>query len=168
MVKFSNSLVGFLNLLILLLSIPVLGGGIWLSHRASTDCEKFLQKPVIALGVFLLVVSLAGLVGACCRQSCLLWVYLLVMFVLILLLFCFTIFAFVVTNKGVGQVVSGRGSVFPASNLFQFCNTKLKGAFMGIAFGGIIAFAFALKIGFVDIILVCNCIVCIDICRVLY
>lgn len=109
MVKFSNSLVGFLNLLILLLSIPVLGGGIWLSHRASTDCEKFLQRPVIALGVFLLLVSLAGIVGACCRQSCLLWVYLLVMFVLIVLLFCFTIFAFVVTNKGVGQVVSGRG-----------------------------------------------------------
>ncbi|KAJ3708019.1 hypothetical protein LUZ61_011724 [Rhynchospora tenuis] len=109
MVKFSNSLVGFLNILILLLSIPVLAGGIWLSHRGSTDCEKFLQKPVIALGVFLLLVSLAGIVGACCRQSCLLWVYLLVMFVLIVLLFCFTIFAFVVTNKGVGQVVSGRG-----------------------------------------------------------
>lgn len=31
------------------------------------------------------------------------------MFVLIVLLFCFTIFAFVVTNKGAGEVVSGRG-----------------------------------------------------------
>ncbi|CAI9787434.1 unnamed protein product [Fraxinus pennsylvanica] len=50
-----------------------------------------------------------GLVGSCCRVSCLLWVYLVVMFLLILLLFCFTIFAFVVTNKGAGEALSGRG-----------------------------------------------------------
>ncbi|KAL5699812.1 Tetraspanin-8 [Ranunculus cassubicifolius] len=109
MVKFSNNLVGILNLVTFLLSIPILGGGIWLSTRGSTDCEKFLEKPVIALGVFLLLVSLAGLIGACCRVSWLLWVYLLVMFLLIVLLFCFTIFAFVVTNKGAGEVVSQRG-----------------------------------------------------------
>ncbi|KAF8400445.1 hypothetical protein HHK36_013743 [Tetracentron sinense] len=109
MFKVSNNLIGILNLVTFLLSIPILGGGIWLSHRASTDCEKFLEKPIIALGVFLLVVSLAGLIGACCRVSWLLWAYLLVMFLLIVLLFCFTIFAFVVTNKGAGEVASGRG-----------------------------------------------------------
>jgi hypothetical protein len=31
------------------------------------------------------------------------------MFLLILVLFCFTIFAFVVTNKGAGEVVGGKG-----------------------------------------------------------
>ncbi|KAI7989048.1 Tetraspanin-8 [Camellia lanceoleosa] len=50
-----------------------------------------------------------GLVGSCYRVSLLLWVYLLAMFLLIVILFCFTIFAFVVTNKGVGEVVSGKG-----------------------------------------------------------
>lgn len=109
MVRISNNLVGLLNFLTFLLSIPILGGGIWLSNRASTDCEKFLDRPIIALGVFLLLVSLAGMIGAWCRVSWLLWIYLLVMFVLIVLVFCFTIFAFVVTNKGVGEVVSGRG-----------------------------------------------------------
>lgn len=109
MVRISNNLVGLLNLLTFILSVPILIGGIWLAHRGSTDCEKFLDKPVIALGVFLMLVSLAGLIGACCRVSWLLWVYLLVMFLLIVLLFCFTIFAFVVTNKGAGEAVSGKG-----------------------------------------------------------
>ncbi|CAI9779663.1 unnamed protein product [Fraxinus pennsylvanica] len=109
MVRFSNNLVGFLNIITLLLSIPIIGAGIWLSKQASTECERFLDKPVIILGVFILVVSLAGIVGSCCRVSWLLWVYLLVMFLLILLLLSFTIFAFVVTNKGAGEALSGRG-----------------------------------------------------------
>lgn len=109
MFRLSNNLIGILNFVTFLLSIPILGSGIWLATRGSTDCEKFLQGPVIAVGVFLMVVSLAGLVGACCRVSWLLWVYLFVMFLLIVLLFCFTIFAFVVTNKGAGKAVSGQG-----------------------------------------------------------
>ena len=109
MVRFSNSIIGILNFVTFLLSIPILAGGIWLANRGDSDCEKFLHMPVIAIGVFLMVVSLAGLVGACCRVSWLLWVYLFVMFFLILLLFCFTIFAFVVTNKGAGTAVSGKG-----------------------------------------------------------
>ncbi|KAK9697479.1 hypothetical protein RND81_08G040300 [Saponaria officinalis] len=105
----SNNLVAFLNTLTFLLSIPILIGGIWLSHHASTDCEHYLEKPVIALAIFLMIVSLAGVVGACCRVNWLLWFYLLVMFILIIVLFVFTIFAFAVTNKGAGQVVSHRG-----------------------------------------------------------
>uniref|UniRef100_A0A5B7BXA0 Tetraspanin-8-like n=1 Tax=Davidia involucrata TaxID=16924 RepID=A0A5B7BXA0_DAVIN len=109
MFRVSNNLIGILNFVTFLLSVPILGAGIWLSRQADTECERFLEKPVIILGAFLMVVSLAGLIGACCRVSWLLWVYLVVMFLLILLLFCFTIFTFVVTNKGAGEVVSGRG-----------------------------------------------------------
>ncbi|GMH16620.1 hypothetical protein Nepgr_018461 [Nepenthes gracilis] len=106
----SNNLVGLLNFVAFVFSIPIFGAGIWLGHKAATtDCEKFLEKPVIALGLFLIIVSLLGLVGACCRVNWLLWIYLLFMFLLIILLFCFTIFAFVVTHKGVGEVLSGKG-----------------------------------------------------------
>ncbi|GAA0154994.1 scaffold/adaptor protein [Lithospermum erythrorhizon] len=105
----SNNLVTILNIITLLLSIPIIAGGVWLSRQANTECERFLDKPVIALGVFILVVSLAGIIGSCFRVTWLLWVYLFVMFVLILLLTAFTIFAFVVTNKGAGESVSGRG-----------------------------------------------------------
>ncbi|KAL5773027.1 hypothetical protein ACOSQ2_012951 [Xanthoceras sorbifolium] len=109
MFRLSNNLIGILNVVTFLLSIPILWAGVWLSNKGVTECEKFLDKPVIILGVFLMVVSLAGLIGACCRVSWLLWVYLVVMFLLIVLLFCFTIFAFVVTNKGAGEVVSDKG-----------------------------------------------------------
>lgn len=110
MARFSNGLITTLNVLTLLLSIPIIGSGIWLSSRHSASaCEKFLATPVIVLGVVFLLVSLAGLVGSCCRVTFLLWIYLLVMFVVIVLIFFFTLFAFVVTNKGAGEVVSGRG-----------------------------------------------------------
>ncbi|GJM97817.1 hypothetical protein PR202_ga14773 [Eleusine coracana subsp. coracana] len=110
MVRCSNGLLGLLNACVLVLAIVTLGGGAWLSHRASTtDCERFLERPIIALGVLLLALSLAGLAGSLCRASCLLWLYLLALFLLIVLLFAFTVFAFVVTNRGAGWVVSGRG-----------------------------------------------------------
>lgn len=105
----SNHLIGILNFLSALLSIPILGAGIWLATKHSTDCMRFLQWPVIIIGLFLLLVSLAGLVGSCCRITWLLWVYAAVMLLLIVLLLCFTVFAFVVTNKGAGDAVSGKG-----------------------------------------------------------
>ncbi|KAG2263039.1 hypothetical protein Bca52824_070118 [Brassica carinata] len=109
MVECSNNLVGILNFFTFLLSVPILSAGIWLGKNAATECERFLDKPIVVLGIFLMFVSIAGLVGACCRVSCLLWLYLFAMFLLILLGFCFTIFAFVVTNRGAGEVLSDRG-----------------------------------------------------------
>ncbi|WCJ41096.1 Tetraspanin-3 [Euphorbia peplus] len=103
----SNHLIGLLNFLTFLLSIPILGGGIWLSSRANnTDCLKFLQWPLIVIGVSIMVVSLAGFAGACYRNTFLLWLYLFVMFFIIAALIGFIIFAYAVTDKG-----SGRGLI---------------------------------------------------------
>ncbi|GLJ32090.1 hypothetical protein SUGI_0646120 [Cryptomeria japonica] len=107
--QMSNNLVGFLNFVILLLSIPILASGIWLANRHGTDCEKFLQGPIIIIGLLIMAVSLAGFIGACFRVSWLLWIYLFFMFLLIILLFCFIVFAFVVTDKGAGKMASGKG-----------------------------------------------------------
>lgn len=109
MLRLSNNLVGIVNIITFIISIPILGGGIWLSKQANTECERFLEKPIIALGIFVMLISLAGLIGSCCRVSFFLWIYLVIMFLLIILIFCFTIFAFVVTNKGAGHVLSDRG-----------------------------------------------------------
>ncbi|KAK2643277.1 hypothetical protein Ddye_025040 [Dipteronia dyeriana] len=106
----SNHLIGLLNFLTFLLSIPILGGGIWLSTRANnTDCLKFLQWPLIIIGVAIMVVSLAGFAGACYRNIFLMWFYLFVMFFIIAALIGFIIFAYAVTDKGSGRVVFNRG-----------------------------------------------------------
>lgn len=105
----SNHLIGVLNFLTFLLSIPILGGGIWLSSRANnTDCLKFLQWPLIIIGISIMVVSLAGFAGACYRNTFLMRLYLVVMFIVIAVLIGFIIFAYVVTDKGSGRRVMNR------------------------------------------------------------
>ncbi|XP_042504464.1 tetraspanin-3-like [Macadamia integrifolia] len=107
--RFSNSLVGVVNFLTFLLSIPILGGGIWLSSKANTtDCLRFLQWPLIIIGVSIMVVSLAGFAGACYRNTFLLWLYLFTMFFIIAALIVFIIFAYAVTDKGSGRTVPNR------------------------------------------------------------
>ena len=104
-----NVLVGLLNFLTLVLSLPIIAFGVWLAKKGDTVCVRFLQWPIIILGVFILVVSAAGLFGSWCGNRLLMYSYLFIMFLLILLLFAFTIFAFVVTNAGAGNAVSGKG-----------------------------------------------------------
>ncbi|CAL1403324.1 unnamed protein product [Linum trigynum] len=105
----TNHLIGLLNFLTFLLSIPIIGGGIWLSTRAnSTDCLKFLQWPIIVIGVCIMVVSLAGFAGACYRNTMLMWVYLFVMFFVLAALVGFIIFAYAVTDKGAGRSLLNR------------------------------------------------------------
>lgn len=102
-------MIGILNFLTFLLSIPILGGGIWLSTRANnTDCLQFLQWPLIVIGIAIMIVSLAGFAGACYRNTFLMWFYLFVMFFIIAALIGFIIFAYVVTDKGSGRSVPGR------------------------------------------------------------
>lgn len=105
----SNHLIGLLNFTTFLLSIPILGGGIWLSSRANnSDCLEFLQWPLIVMGVSIMVVSLAGIAGACYRNTVLMWVYLFVMFFIIAALIGFIIFAYAVTDKGSGRSLVNR------------------------------------------------------------
>ncbi|PKA62657.1 Tetraspanin-3 [Apostasia shenzhenica] len=110
MLRGTNNLIGAVNFITFLASIPILGGGIWLSSRAnSTECLRFLQWPIIIIGIVIMVVSLMGFVGACYRQTWLLQLYLFVMFLVIAALICFIVFAFAVTDRGHGQVVFNRG-----------------------------------------------------------
>ncbi|KAF9674857.1 hypothetical protein SADUNF_Sadunf10G0170600 [Salix dunnii] len=107
MYRFSNTVIGFLNLFTLLASIPIIGGGLWMA-RSSTTCEGFLQTPLLVVGFVVLIISLAGFIGACFHVAWALWVYLVVMLFLIATLMGLTIFGFVVTSQGGGVEVPGR------------------------------------------------------------
>ncbi|GMP68928.1 hypothetical protein CsSME_00028370 [Camellia sinensis var. sinensis] len=107
MYRFSNTVIGFLNLFTLLSSIPIIGGGLWMA-RSSTTCESFLQTPFLVIGFVILIISLAGFIGACFNVAWALWVYLVVMLFLIGALMALTIFGFVVTSQGGGVEVPGR------------------------------------------------------------
>lgn len=76
--------------------------------RSSTTCESFLQTPLLVIGFVVLIISLAGFVGACFHVAWALWVYLVVMLFLIATLMGLTIFGFVVTSQGGGHEVPGR------------------------------------------------------------
>lgn len=98
----SIAITGFVNFITFLASIPLIGVGIWLATKLNTECVKFLEWPVIVIGLIILVISLAGCIGSCYRIPWLLWFYLFIMFLVILLLLAFIIFAYVVTKDGPG------------------------------------------------------------------
>ncbi|KMZ63650.1 Tetraspanin-3 [Zostera marina] len=109
MFRRSNAVVGFINFVTFLISIPILGAGIFLATKANTgECLRFLQWPLIIISIAIMIVSLAGFIGACYRKTWLLRAYLFFMFFILVALLVFIIFAFAVTDKGSGHPVLGR------------------------------------------------------------
>ncbi|GLJ05581.1 hypothetical protein SUGI_0020700 [Cryptomeria japonica] len=104
----SNNITGALNFVAMVLSVPIIGTGIWLATREDAECVRVLRWPLIVVGTILLLISFAGFVGAFWRVQYLLVIYLIFMLLFIVLLLAFVIFAFIVTNKGGGHSVPGR------------------------------------------------------------
>ena len=112
MFRISNTVVGGLNILSLLLGLSAVGASAYIHIHggdAATDCQKVMQYPLLIGGVFVVLVSTLGIVGSLCRVNVALYMYLLVTFLLILGMALFTVFALFVTNRKVGQQVSGKG-----------------------------------------------------------
>ncbi|GAQ78140.1 hypothetical protein KFL_000080460 [Klebsormidium nitens] len=99
----------WLNILTLLLSLPIIGFGIYLAVASTPQCYRFFMYPVLILGVLLLFLSLLGIAGAWTHSACFLWIYGLLMAILWLALLAFTIFSFIVTNDGAGKELAGQG-----------------------------------------------------------
>ncbi|XP_068647319.1 tetraspanin-2 [Aristolochia californica] len=104
----SNNITAVLNFFAFLCSLPIIGAGIWLASKQDNECVHVFRWPVVLLGVLVLLVSLAGFVGAYWNRQGLLAVYLFSMAVLIVLLLALLIFAFVVTRQDGSYAVPGR------------------------------------------------------------
>ncbi|KAI4311576.1 hypothetical protein MLD38_036463 [Melastoma candidum] len=99
----SHNVIGAINFFAVILSIPIIGAGIWLMTQSDNSCVKILQWPLIILGVLILVVSLAGFIGGICRIQWLLVSYLVAMLGLIVILSCLVGLIFTVTSRGHGH-----------------------------------------------------------------
>ncbi|XP_058744546.1 protein TORNADO 2-like [Vicia villosa] len=104
----SNNVIGIINFIAVLLSIPIIGAGIWLTTLQAESCVKILQWPVIILGILIFIVAMVGLVGAFWRIPMLLIFYLIAMIVLIVLLASLVIFVYFVTLRGHGNIEPNR------------------------------------------------------------
>lgn len=105
----NNTVIAAINFVAILLSIPIIAAGIWLSSQADSSCLNLLQWPIIILGVLVLAVALAGFIGAFWRLPMILLFYLVAMFLLILALAGLVVFIFVVTNSvGPGHLAPSR------------------------------------------------------------
>lgn len=107
--RISNGTITVLNTLTFLISVSAIGFSLWFHVKPESPCQRVLKAPLLAIGVSLLVVSVAGLVGSCCRIWLVMWLYLFVLFLLIVGLIAFTVFTIIVTNRGVGTALSRRG-----------------------------------------------------------
>ncbi|XWS62161.1 hypothetical protein CRYUN_Cryun07bG0187300 [Craigia yunnanensis] len=104
----NNTIIATINFITLLLSIPIIGAGIWLTNEPDNSCVKILQWPLIILGISISVVALLGFVGGCWRITWLLIFYLVAMFILIVLFACLVVLIYLITNKGSGHPAPGR------------------------------------------------------------
>ncbi|XP_022759484.1 tetraspanin-8-like [Durio zibethinus] len=105
----SNKLLGIINFLTFIFSIPILVAGIWLSKSGVSDCGLTADTNLIRIGALIMIVSLAGFIGSCYGVGWLLWAYLVIILLLILSGLGFTVFTFVVSHKGSGETVAGKG-----------------------------------------------------------
>ncbi|KAF9614007.1 hypothetical protein IFM89_014807 [Coptis chinensis] len=105
----SNNITSCLNFIAILCSIPIIVAGIWLASKPDNECIHLFRWPVVILGILILLVALAGFVGAFWNRQGLLAFHLFCMAVLIVLLLILLILSFVVTRPDGSYVVPGRG-----------------------------------------------------------
>ncbi|KAI5082070.1 hypothetical protein GOP47_0001813 [Adiantum capillus-veneris] len=91
----------------MVLSIPLIVIGFWLAiPKHNVTCFRFIELPIIAVGIALFVASVVGIVGAQRQEKLMLWVYMVMVFILILVLTGLVIFAMFVTRGGPAYSVS--------------------------------------------------------------
>ncbi|KAL9230121.1 hypothetical protein vseg_005511 [Gypsophila vaccaria] len=77
MARWSNNLTACINLCNLLIGLSILTFAITMMNAEPVStCKKLLVPPSVKIGSVLVVVSLLGLLGSCCRSPFLLWIYL--------------------------------------------------------------------------------------------
>lgn len=126
----SSNVIGTINFVAMLLSIPVIGSGIWLAMEADNSCVKILQWPVIILGILILIVALAGVIGGFWRIQPLVIFYFIGMIILIILLACLVVFIHMVTARGSGHTEPSRSyKEYHLDDFSGFLRRRVRGSY---------------------------------------
>ena len=105
MPRCSNSVVCIANFLTVLIAIPLVYLGVWMKNDAAGQCQRTIQWLIIITGLALLVISLCGIFGSCCRLNFFMWIYLFLMFLLIIGTIVSLAFSFSVTSKRIEDTI---------------------------------------------------------------
>ncbi|KAM7280034.1 hypothetical protein ACFE04_007168 [Oxalis oulophora] len=106
MARICNAIVAVLNAIFLLAGLATILIACFFYVHKGTECEDSLKIPLLIIGASLIFVSILGLIGACWRVNFFLIIHLTILFLMILALIGFTVFTILVTNKGVGDIMS--------------------------------------------------------------
>eukprot|EP00257_Ricinus_communis_P023983 XP_015584113.1 tetraspanin-11 [Ricinus communis] len=122
MARVSNYIISIINVIFIIFGLVALGSGVYIHVHGVNHCQKLMQNPLLIMGVFVLVMSLLGLLGSFMKDNSLLMLYLAMIFFLIfgLIVMTITVFAFVVTHKGDSGIKANDGLGFKEYRLEDF------------------------------------------------
>ena len=108
MLRISNTVIGVLNILTLLLGVFAVGGSIYIHiHGANaTGCEKVVRYPLLIGGLFVVALSALGIMGSLYRVNVAMYIYIFLMLLFIVGLIVFAIVAELATNRKLRRKLS--------------------------------------------------------------
>ncbi|CAN8252054.1 unnamed protein product [Cochlearia groenlandica] len=109
MFRLSNAAVITTNAILALIGLVTLCFSIYLFIEGPSQCQRFIQNPLIVTATLLFFISSLGLVAALYGSHVIITLYLLFLFLSILLLLVLSVFIFLVTNPSAGKAFSGKG-----------------------------------------------------------
>lgn len=100
----------FMDCVTIAVSLAAIGCAIWLHFSDSnTPCEKVWEKPLLIVGVSILVVWGSGFVWSLSQIKFFFWIYLISSSLVYFGAFCLMVFSILVTNRNVSRALFGRG-----------------------------------------------------------
>ncbi|KAG8661609.1 tetraspanin-8 [Manihot esculenta] len=109
MARLSSTLFLLFNLMALASGCFGVGSYLYFQIHRVTDCQNVVQKPLMVMGIILIVMSFLGLVGAIFKLTCLLWIYSVVALLVLAGLTAFALFVYTVEDTSGSGGLAGLG-----------------------------------------------------------
>ncbi|KAG7556165.1 Tetraspanin/Peripherin [Arabidopsis suecica] len=109
MLRLSNAAVITTNAILALIGLAALSFSVYVYVQGPSQCQRFVQNPLIVTATLLFFISSLGLIAALYGSHIIITLYLFFLFLSILLLLVLSVFIFLVTNPTAGKAFSGKG-----------------------------------------------------------